>query len=206
MIKVKNEVPVYERDCQPKKVGEPDYPPMGVTNHSTDSSKVNLLCGGIVLTVRGMDLIMAVENAMRWRSVFESAASMEDTPACKIEGHTIGGWDGEKHWCVECTAEVEKNTTPRKKGFNLGPPLEGRNFVFTGVMTQGTRPEYEERVKKLGGNVLATVSERITNCCVVKGKTPGSKFRKAQELSVTILTEKEFLEYLETFESSEKPA
>jgi len=33
--------------------------------------------------------------------------SMKPVPDCGIEGHTIGGWDGERHWCVECTAAAE---------------------------------------------------------------------------------------------------
>lgn len=39
----------------------------------------------------------------------------KDTPACRIKGHTIGGWDGEQYWCVECTAKAED-------AFPLPPP------------------------------------------------------------------------------------
>ena len=35
--------------------------------------------------------------------------SDERTPACGIKGHTVGGYDGEKHWCVECTEAVDKS-------------------------------------------------------------------------------------------------
>lgn len=157
MIKVRNEVPVHERDGFPKKPGEPDLAPLVVTNHHTDSKMVTLLCGGIVLTVEGRDLIMAAQNAMRCQSPFE-------------------------------------RPRPPEKQF----AMRGLKICFSGSMKLHSREEYEERIKKLGGTITATVTKDLN--CLVYGKHSGSKHRKAEELNVICWPEKAMLEYLDALE------
>ncbi|NOY53336.1 MAG: NAD-dependent DNA ligase LigA [Deltaproteobacteria bacterium] len=72
-------------------------------------------------------------------------------------------------------------------------PLEGKRFVFTGALSFPRR-EAEDRVKKLGAKSSSSVSAGTDY--VVYGGAPGSKYRKAQELGVTCLTEEAFLELL----------
>lgn len=68
--------------------------------------------------------------------------------------------------------------------------LAGKSFVFTGGLGNRSREEAGELVLQHGGKVSSSVSKQ-TNYVVV-GSDPGSKYDKAKELGVTILTEPEF--------------
>ena len=68
--------------------------------------------------------------------------------------------------------------------------LAGRSFVFTGGLANRSREEAGELVLQNGGKVSGSVSKKTDY--VVVGTDPGSKYEKAKELGVTILTEGEF--------------
>jgi len=69
-------------------------------------------------------------------------------------------------------------------------PLTGLTFVITGTLVALSREEAEARVKRSGGKVSSSVSSKTS--FVVAGGNPGSKLAKAQELGVSVLSEKEF--------------
>lgn len=75
-----------------------------------------------------------------------------------------------------------------------GGPLAGKTFVFTGALTI-PREKAEAMVRDLGGNATSSVSRNTD--FVVAGESPGSKYQKATELGVRILTEEEFLKMVE---------
>jgi len=66
----------------------------------------------------------------------------------------------------------------------------GKSFVFTGSLANRSREEAGELVQQHGGKVSGSVSKKTDY--VVLGTDPGSKYEKAKELGVTILTESEF--------------
>src|SRR2546427_2950289 len=66
----------------------------------------------------------------------------------------------------------------------------GKSFVFTGGLTNRSREEAGEIVQQHGGKVSGSVSKKTDY--VVVGTDPGSKYDKAKELEVPILTEGEF--------------
>ena len=68
--------------------------------------------------------------------------------------------------------------------------LEGKSFVFTGGLENRSREEAGEIVKQHGGSVVSSVSKKTSY--VVVGSDPGSKYDKAKELGVPILSEAEF--------------
>jgi DNA ligase (NAD+) len=68
--------------------------------------------------------------------------------------------------------------------------LAGKSFVFTGGLANRTREEVGEIVRQHGGSVVSSVSKKTSY--VVVGTDPGSKYDKAKELGVPILTESEF--------------
>jgi DNA ligase (NAD+) len=68
--------------------------------------------------------------------------------------------------------------------------LAGKSFVFTGGLANRSREEAGEIVKQHGGSVSGSVSRKTSY--VVVGTDPGSKYDKAKELGVPILTEPEF--------------
>ena len=69
--------------------------------------------------------------------------------------------------------------------------MSGMTFVFTGKLIQLNRSGAREAVENVGGKVSGSVSSK-TNFVVV-GEDPGSKFQKAVELGVEVLSENEFL-------------
>src|ERR1700731_247068 len=66
----------------------------------------------------------------------------------------------------------------------------GKSFVFTGGLANRSREEAGEIVQQHGGKVSSSVSNKTAY--VVVGADPGSKYEKAKELGVTILSESEF--------------
>ncbi|MEZ4104119.1 MAG: NAD-dependent DNA ligase LigA [Candidatus Paceibacterota bacterium] len=68
--------------------------------------------------------------------------------------------------------------------------LFGQSFVFTGTLERFTRDEAQAVVRRLGGEVVNSVSKKTSY--IVVGKDPGSKAKKAKDLGVKILTETEF--------------
>ncbi len=71
----------------------------------------------------------------------------------------------------------------------------GKSFVFTGTLTRLKREEAEAMVKRLGGRASGSVSKQTSY--LVAGTEAGSKLTKAQEISVPVLTEDEFLQMTE---------
>ena len=66
----------------------------------------------------------------------------------------------------------------------------GKTFVLTGSLENFTRDEASEIIENLGGKVSSSVSKKTTY--VLAGEEAGSKLTKAQDLGITIISEKEF--------------
>ncbi|MDF0673912.1 MAG: NAD-dependent DNA ligase LigA [Nitrospira sp.] len=73
--------------------------------------------------------------------------------------------------------------------------LSGKSFVFTGGLMRLTRDEAKALVERLGATVSSSVSKKTSY--VVAGTDPGSKLDLAEELGVTVLDEKAFLDLIE---------
>jgi DNA ligase (NAD+) len=85
----------------------------------------------------------------------------------------------------------------KKAGIKLIEPrakekgkLAGKNFVLTGTLKTLGRDEARNLVESLGGVTASSVSKKVD--FVVVGEDPGSKFDKAKELGIKILSEEEF--------------
>jgi DNA ligase (NAD+) len=66
----------------------------------------------------------------------------------------------------------------------------GKSFVFTGGLAKRSREAAAELVQQHGGKISGSVSKKTDY--VVVGTDPGSKYDKAKELGVSVLTESEF--------------
>jgi DNA ligase (NAD+) len=77
----------------------------------------------------------------------------------------------------------------------VGGPLTGKTFVFTGTLETMPRPDAWAAVRARGGDASETISKKISY--VVVGADAGSKKAKAEKLGVPTLTEAEFLAILQ---------
>ncbi len=73
--------------------------------------------------------------------------------------------------------------------------LSGQKFVLTGTLETLSREEAKEKILSLGGEVSSSVSKNTDY--LVAGSEAGEKLRKAEELGVSVLSEKEFLQMVE---------
>jgi DNA ligase (NAD+) len=79
-------------------------------------------------------------------------------------------------------------------GSESGSPFAGKTCVITGTLESMSRPEAQEKIRSLGGNVSGSVSKKTDY--VIAGPGAGSKLDDAKSLGVTVLNEKEFLAML----------
>lgn len=74
---------------------------------------------------------------------------------------------------------------------NYDSPIAGKTIVFTGTLERMARAEAKAQAQSLGAKVAGSVSKNTDY--VVMGADAGSKAAKAKELSITILSEDEYL-------------
>jgi DNA ligase (NAD+) len=68
--------------------------------------------------------------------------------------------------------------------------LEDKTFVVTGSLEAFSRNEIEELIRQYGGNASSSVSKNADY--LIAGKDPGSKYEKAKQLGVRIISEDQF--------------
>lgn len=75
-----------------------------------------------------------------------------------------------------------------------GHAFSGKTLVLTGALQHYTRDEAANLIKERGGHVAGSVSKKTDY--VLVGDDPGSKYDKAKELGITILSEEQFKKML----------
>lgn len=84
---------------------------------------------------------------------------------------------------------------PRFEEINITEnPFMGKTVVATGSLQNYSRSEIKERLESLGAKVSGSVSKKTDY--VIVGEAAGSKFVKAKEFGIKILSEEEFEEIL----------
>ncbi len=92
------------------------------------------------------------------------------------------------HLLSEITVEKVKKVSKKSGSFS------GKTFVLTGTLKAMSRDEAKAKIREGMGTASESVSKETDY--VVAGENPGSKYEKARELGVTVLSEKEFLDLL----------
>ncbi|WP_265017338.1 NAD-dependent DNA ligase LigA [Wolbachia endosymbiont (group A) of Epistrophe grossularia] len=91
---------------------------------------------------------------------------------------------------IEMVSDLTNQLTILSVSANVSnSPLSGKIVVFTGKLSR-ERKEAQAKAESLGVKVSSSVSKNTD--FVVVGKDPGSKYHKALELGVKILTEEKF--------------
>lgn len=72
--------------------------------------------------------------------------------------------------------------------------LSGKKIVVTGSLTSLSREQAKDAIKKAGAISQSDIS--IKTDFLICGESPGSKLKRAKELGVKVISEKEFLELL----------
>ena len=83
---------------------------------------------------------------------------------------------------------------PERVKTQKGHPFFGKTFVLTGSLESYSRLEAAAKIKERGGKVSGSVSKKTDY--VLVGDEPGSKYDKAKELEIPILSEIEFAKLL----------
>lgn len=91
-------------------------------------------------------------------------------------------------------ARLEKHLTIKKVAAPPTGPLTGQTVVITGTLPTLSRDEAGALVRKAGGKVAASVSQKTS--FVVAGEAPGSKLAEATRLGVPVVDEAGFLKKL----------
>jgi len=69
--------------------------------------------------------------------------------------------------------------------------FNNKNIIFTGTLKKMSREECKYLAHQLGAKITSSVSKN-TDFLIV-GEKPGSKLKKAKELKINILTEKDWI-------------
>lgn len=72
--------------------------------------------------------------------------------------------------------------------------LAGKTFVLTGTLPTLSRDEAKAKIRELGGDVTSSVSKETDY--LLAGESTGSKYDKAIELGIKIISEGDFLEMI----------
>lgn len=72
--------------------------------------------------------------------------------------------------------------------------FSGKSFVLTGSLEKYSRSQASDLIKERGGKLSDSVSKKTDY--VIVGLDPGSKYQKALDLKIKILTEAEFIDML----------
>ncbi|HEY1835874.1 MAG TPA: NAD-dependent DNA ligase LigA [Candidatus Saccharimonadales bacterium] len=75
-------------------------------------------------------------------------------------------------------------------------PLHGKSFVITGGLEHGTRDEFADKIRELGGTFQSSVG-KDTSYLVVGQNVGASKLKKAEKLGTKQIDEQELLKMLE---------
>lgn len=74
-------------------------------------------------------------------------------------------------------------------------PLNGQTWVLTGSLASLTRSQAKQYLEALGAKVAGSVSKKTQQ--LVAGSAAGSKLEQAQQLGVAIMSEQEFVQFLQ---------
>lgn len=89
---------------------------------------------------------------------------------------------------------IKTGLLPTKTIVNKNTQITGKTIVLTGTLKNLSRQQAKEAIKTAGAKVSSSVSKKTD--LVLAGEKPGSKVKKAEQLSIKIITEQQFIELI----------
>jgi len=139
------------------------------------------------------------------KEIVKSAPTIKDIDALSINDLTvipgfaetkarsfIEGWSERR---VSLITPLLENCIRLEENVKKSEKLNGKSFCFTGSFTNPTRKQMEQMVVDNGGS-LSSVSKNLT-ALIWDGEMTGSKYDKAKKNGIPIISQKDFLKYLE---------
>lgn len=154
----------------------------------------------IGLGIRHIGEESAIDLAKYFKSVENikkaTLEDLEDLPDFgAVMAQSVFDWFRNEH-NIQILKKLEKNgvVIRSEKNIESKGKLEGKKFVLTGTLESLTRNEAKSKIRELGGDMSGSVSKNTDY--VIVGDNPGSKYDKARELGIKILSEEEFLKII----------
>jgi DNA ligase (NAD+) len=146
----------------------------------------------------GYHLSKVLEKAFKGNIESFRKSSIEDLESIDEVGPIVAGtiidfWDESSNVqivesCLSLGVDIAPISMP------ISEKLKDRIFVFTGALTKFNRSEAKDLVALNGGKTSNSISKKVD--FLVAGPGAGSKLKKSEDLSITILTEQEFLDII----------
>jgi DNA ligase (NAD+) len=95
---------------------------------------------------------------------------------------------------IELAAEM--SFIVEEKPSIIDNPFNGKSICVTGKLNHFTRDSINEKITSLGAKTASSVTAK-TDYLITNEASGSSKYKKAVELNVSIITEEEFLNMLE---------
>ncbi len=163
--------------------------------HAIDKARkirFDKLLVGLSITHLGQEAAKLL--ALRFKSVDELCdATQEQIESIKGVGPTLA--ESIKKWCKDETSQKDLQDLlkyieiePYAGAQNQNSELTGKTFVITGTLSI-PRAEMKYILEKAGAHVSSSLSKNTD--FLLAGENPGSKLKKAQDLGIKIIDEKE---------------
>ncbi|MDZ7772003.1 MAG: NAD-dependent DNA ligase LigA [Balneolaceae bacterium] len=140
------------------------------------------------------DLARALGGMDALMKAGEERLSDIDAVGPKIAASVVTFFSQEKNRRMVETLRAHGLTFEMERREDATDRLEGAKFVLTGSLPHLTRKEATRLIEDHGGTTVSSVSGNADY--LLAGKSPGSKYGKAQELDIPVLDERAFFELL----------
>ncbi len=107
----------------------------------------------------------------------------------KIIAQMIYDWFNEESNVALLNDLHDQGITLKTEHLKQTGNLQGKTFVLTGSLTTMTRSQAKDILKRNGAKVSSSISKETDY--LLAGDLPGSKYKKAQELGVSIISEED---------------
>ena len=124
----------------------------------------------------------AYENAFNWTTLSDFGTVMSNNlnEYLKENYDDVIDLAGEMEFIIETKTEIKEN------------PFNGKTLCVTGKLNHFTRDSINAKIAELGAKAASSVS-KTTDYLITNEASGSSKYKKAIELNIPILSENEFL-------------